>query len=226
MRLAHPNLIHLWNSKGQPIQCEGRGAVCWRTTQAQRAPCILPPGMLGTQHSTATNRSSISRESLQGQKLLAGSMTLNNLTDFSEPQVPSLLSRSNTDAHLIRCSQASVTTGGCYYQQCQHPQHYRGSGSSTDRPRSGSCLHHDVTVDKLLHLSEPQVLHPQNGGRSIQLSGFWQGHTKCDLPVVSSNKKKPRGFPGGSVVKNPPANAGDTNLIPGLGRFHTCWSTH
>ena len=26
------------------------------------------------------------------------------------------------------------------------------------------------------------------------------------------------GFPGGSVVKNLPANAGDTDLIPGLGR--------
>ena len=32
----------------------------------------------------------------------------------------------------------------------------------------------------------------------------------------------PKGFPGGSVVKNPPANAGateDSGLIPGLGRF-------
>ena len=27
------------------------------------------------------------------------------------------------------------------------------------------------------------------------------------------------GFPGGSVVKNLPASAGDTRLIPGLGRF-------
>ena len=27
------------------------------------------------------------------------------------------------------------------------------------------------------------------------------------------------GFPGGAVVKNPPANAGDMDLIPGLGRF-------
>ena len=26
------------------------------------------------------------------------------------------------------------------------------------------------------------------------------------------------GFPGGSVAKNPPANAGDVDLIPGLGR--------
>ena len=27
-----------------------------------------------------------------------------------------------------------------------------------------------------------------------------------------------RGFPGGSVVKNSPANAGDASLIPGSGR--------
>ena len=27
-----------------------------------------------------------------------------------------------------------------------------------------------------------------------------------------------KGFPGGSVVKNPPANAGDVGLIPGSGR--------
>ena len=30
----------------------------------------------------------------------------------------------------------------------------------------------------------------------------------------------PGGFPGGAVVKNPPANAGGTGLIPGPGRFH------
>ena len=28
----------------------------------------------------------------------------------------------------------------------------------------------------------------------------------------------PQGFPGGSVVENPPANAGDEGLIPGSGR--------
>ena len=34
------------------------------------------------------------------------------------------------------------------------------------------------------------------------------------------NKTVPdTGFPGGSVVKNPPANAGDTGLIPSSGRF-------
>ena len=30
--------------------------------------------------------------------------------------------------------------------------------------------------------------------------------------------RREMGFPGGSVVKNPPANAGDMGLIPGLGR--------
>ena len=31
---------------------------------------------------------------------------------------------------------------------------------------------------------------------------------------------KTRDFPGGAVVKNPPANAGDTGSSPGLGRSH------
>ena len=37
-------------------------------------------------------------------------------------------------------------------------------------------------------------------------------------------KKNLVGFPGGSVVKNPPANAGDTDSIPGPGRSHIPWS--
>ena len=35
-----------------------------------------------------------------------------------------------------------------------------------------------------------------------------------------SIKKAIGGFPGGTVVENLPANAGDTGLSPGLGRFH------
>ena len=33
-------------------------------------------------------------------------------------------------------------------------------------------------------------------------------------------KKKEGGFPGGAVVENLPANAGDTGSSPGLGRSH------
>ena len=34
-------------------------------------------------------------------------------------------------------------------------------------------------------------------------------------------KNQAKGFPGGTVVENPPANAGDTGSSPGLGRSHT-----
>ena len=37
-----------------------------------------------------------------------------------------------------------------------------------------------------------------------------------DWTITTSNERM--GFPGDSVVKNPPANAGDMHLIPGLGR--------
>ena len=33
-----------------------------------------------------------------------------------------------------------------------------------------------------------------------------------------------QGFPGGTVVENPPANAVDTGSIPGPGRSHMPWS--
>ena len=31
-------------------------------------------------------------------------------------------------------------------------------------------------------------------------------------------------FPGSTVDKNPPDNAGDTDLTPSLGKFHMLWS--
>ena len=37
---------------------------------------------------------------------------------------------------------------------------------------------------------------------------------------MSVKKKQVLGFPGGAVVKNPPANAGDTGSSPGPGRSH------
>ena len=41
------------------------------------------------------------------------------------------------------------------------------------------------------------------------------------MPSTQKQKKKIKlkSSPGGSVVKNPHANAGDVALIPGLGRF-------
>ena len=38
--------------------------------------------------------------------------------------------------------------------------------------------------------------------------------------AVTMFKKPEEGFPGGAVVENLPANAGDTGSSPGLGRSH------
>ena len=38
--------------------------------------------------------------------------------------------------------------------------------------------------------------------------------------VLSKHKIVTQGFPGGAVVENLPANAGDTGSSPGLGRSH------
>ena len=48
-------------------------------------------------------------------------------------------------------------------------------------------------------------------------------HLKTSLPNLNL-KSLFRDFPGGAVVKNLPANAGDTGSIPGLGISHMPWS--
>ena len=42
----------------------------------------------------------------------------------------------------------------------------------------------------------------------------------CQIQLLLSSAKNFKGFPGGSVVKNPPAKAEDMGSIPGLGRSH------
>ena len=44
--------------------------------------------------------------------------------------------------------------------------------------------------------------------------------TDCDDVFPIWLRITSEGFPGGSVVKNPPANVGDRGLIPGLGRSY------
>ena len=56
-------------------------------------------------------------------------------------------------------------------------------------------------------------------GRELRSSGkFWKKEKKRRFRMDCA------GFPGGAVVKNPPANAGDTGSSPGPGRSHMSWS--
>ena len=54
--------------------------------------------------------------------------------------------------------------------------------------------------------------------RDIVTSRWGSQGKECRWPPVAGKDKE--GFPGGPVVKNQPANAGDTGLIPGLGKSH------
>ena len=47
-----------------------------------------------------------------------------------------------------------------------------------------------------------------------------EGKISQEVSLESNSKGVKQGFPGGTVVKNPPANAGDTGSCPGLGRSH------
>ena len=50
---------------------------------------------------------------------------------------------------------------------------------------------------------------------------FFGGEEKINVIYsLQGIRQKGREFPSGTVNKNPPANAGDTGLTPGLGRFH------
>ena len=55
-------------------------------------------------------------------------------------------------------------------------------------------------------------------------SSAWVNLIGVQLNQRSQTQNRMWGFPGGAVVKNPPANAGDTGLSPGLGRSHMLWS--
>ena len=54
---------------------------------------------------------------------------------------------------------------------------------------------------------------------------FWIWFLKCNKDVLNEDiKVATLDFPGGAVVKNLPANAGDTGSSPGPGRSHMLWS--
>ena len=63
------------------------------------------------------------------------------------------------------------------------------------------------------------------GGRLSVLSAQFCCDPKTALKNKVYLKEVLRDFPGGAVVKNPPASVGDTGSIPGPGRSHTHGAT-
>ena len=72
------------------------------------------------------------------------------------------------------------------------------------------CSKHAVSTE---HKTGPQPRgHAAPGGAATLPLRVKQTYDTPEEPL--------QGFPGGSVVKNLPANAGDTATIPGPGRSH------
>ena len=55
---------------------------------------------------------------------------------------------------------------------------------------------------------------------ALQLDSLLLSHQERKAILLTVKMIIGRDFPGGSVVKNPPANAGDMGSIPDLGEFH------
>ena len=56
---------------------------------------------------------------------------------------------------------------------------------------------------------------------SVDLRGMSAGGYELTTCLTAGClKRRSEGFPGGAVVENLPANAGDTDSSPGLGRSH------
>ena len=60
---------------------------------------------------------------------------------------------------------------------------------------------------------------PNNRKKDRGLAGNDRGlESQCQGSIILEEPTLRQDFSGGSVVKNPPANAGDSGSIPGLGR--------
>ena len=64
----------------------------------------------------------------------------------------------------------------------------------------------------------------RGGGQRAETSSIIERLSQVDLMMVMGSfqffKNDARGFPGGAVVENLPANAGHSGSSPGLGRSH------
>ena len=96
------------------------------------------------------------------------------------------------------------------------PIHYSGE-YLTDYTLGFSRKHgsHSLSVVKLFHSSvillQLRILAPKPSPSPLSY---------LKTPIHIQNRGGGGHFPGGAVVKNPPANAGDTGLSPGPGRSH------
>ena len=102
---------------------------------------------------------------------------------------------------------------------------------SWSRNHSDFKIYSKAMVIKTVHMSKDRNTDQRDRPQSpeIDLPKYSQLIFNKSVQVIQwrNNSFSTNGagdFPGGAVVKNPPANAGDTGFIPGLGRSHMPWN--
>ena len=62
-------------------------------------------------------------------------------------------------------------------------------------------------------------------GKPLQNERDFSAESNVIAEGQIGKKRNSEDFPGGPLVKNPPANAGDMGSVPSRGRAHTPWSS-
>ena len=97
--------------------------------------------------------------------------------------------------------------------------------SCKKRVASPGSMHYTGCLG-IVHWDDPEGWVGEGGGRRVQdgehmytCGGFILIFGKTNT-IIKKKKRQHLELPSGPVVRSPPTNAGDTGLIPGLGKFH------
>ena len=159
---------------------------------------------------------------LQSCTVVKHFISLSNLLEFKEP-ILSIF--AFFFCHIPKCLSSNRTTINIYHKNEFQTRLFLTQSIAichccTLRPSSDLLNSYST----LFFPSFPQPLHTWTTKyyrkvRSLYLLGSQQIHTTGTKPSMGSEIFY-SGFPGGAVVENLPANAGDTGSSPGLGRSH------
>ena len=101
-----------------------------------------------------------------------------------------------------------------------------GNAFEIKRPvTKNNLVHIQTAISKLHGNHKPKTYNRYTHKKEKAIQTQHERQTSNHKRTEEEGKKKDlQGFPGDTVVKNPPANAGDTGSSPGPGRSHMPWS--
>ena len=147
----------------------------------------------------------------------------------------------------VRLRAPGSFTGWPCHLQLRAPGAARGTVSNPPTHRQPVPLQTEQVQFTTFYFFQPHLPLPEPLGSQAQSLTVHHPAVCHEQPVEGASRRVTRSdgclrrtrwgdFPGGSVVKNPPANAGDVGLIPGSGRSPTegngnplqysCWENH